>query len=284
MPKFSARLFVHKSCTWRADNHQVSTMVDFRELIRLHDRVAIVTGGARGIGRETAETLSTAGARVVIADRDKGAAEAAATQMSAAGLRASAIHVDVTDEASVEAMVRATMEREGRLDILINNAGIAIRRAAVDLALADWDKVVAVNMTGAFLCARVAARPMIAAGVGGAIVNVASIMGLSGGGLYPNVSYQATKGAIVNMTRALAVEWAPQGVRVNAVAPTYVRTELIEPILKDPELVARIEAMTPLRRLAEPRDVAASIAFLVSPAAAMITGHVLAVDGGFLAQ
>ena len=259
-------------------------MVDLRELIRLHDRVAIVTGGARGIGRETAETLSTAGARVVIADRDKGAAEAAATQMSAAGLRASAIHVDVADEASVEAMVQATMEREGRLDILINNAGIAIRRAAVDLALADWDKVVAVNMTGAFLCARVAVQPMIAAGVGGAIVNVASIMGLSGGGLYPNVSYQATKGAIVNMTRALAVEWAPQGVRVNAVAPTYVRTELIEPILKDPELVARIEAMTPLRRLAEPRDVAASIAFLVSPAAAMITGHVLAVDGGFLAQ
>jgi NAD(P)-dependent dehydrogenase (short-subunit alcohol dehydrogenase family) len=258
-------------------------MVDLRELVRLHDRVAIVTGGARGIGRETAETLSTAGARVVIADRDKGAAEAAATQMSAAGLRASAIHVDVADEASVEAMVRATMEREGRLDILINNAGIAIRRAAVDLALTDWDKVVAVNMTGAFLCARVAARPMIAAGAG-AIVNVASIMGLSGGGLYPNVSYQATKGAIVNMTRALAVEWAPQGVRVNAVAPTYVRTELIEPILKDPELVARVEAMTPLRRLAEPSDVAASIAFLVSPAAAMITGHVLAVDGGFLAQ
>ena len=139
-------------------------------------------------------------------------------------------------------------------------------------------------MTGAFLCARVAVQPMIAAGVGGAIVNVASIMGLSGGGLYPNVSYQATKGAIVNMTRALAVEWAPQGVRVNAVAPTYVRTELIEPILKDAELVARIEAMTPLRRLAEPGDVAAAIAFLVSPAAAMITGHVLAVDGGFLAQ
>jgi NAD(P)-dependent dehydrogenase (short-subunit alcohol dehydrogenase family) len=184
----------------------------------------------------------------------------------------------------VNSMVQATLKREGRLDILVNNAGIAIRRPAVDLARGDWDKVLSVNLTGSFLCARAAAGPMIAAGNGGAIVNVASIMGLSGGGLYPNVSYQATKGAIVNMTRALAVEWAPNVIRVNAVAPTYVRTDLIGPILKDPELVARIEAMTPLRKLAEPADIAAAIAFLVSPAAAMVTGHTLAVDGGFLAQ
>ncbi len=139
-------------------------------------------------------------------------------------------------------------------------------------------------MTGSFLCARAAARRMIAAAQGGAIVNVSSIMGFSGGGLYPNISYQTTKGAIVNMTRALAVEWAPHRIRVNAVAPTYVRTPFIAPLLAQPDLVRKIEDMTPLRRLAEPAEVAAAILFLCGPGAGMITGHTLPIDGGFLAQ
>ena len=160
---------------------------------------------------------------------------------------------------------------------------MAIRRPAVEHSVADWDRVLAVNVTGGFLCAR-RGREMIAAGRPGAIVNVASIMGLSGGGLYPNVSYQTSKGAVVNMTRALAVEWAPHRIRVNAVAPTYVRTPFIQALLDQPDLMARIEAMTPLGRIAEPEEVALAIVFLASPAAAMITGHALPVDGGFLAQ
>jgi len=174
--------------------------------------------------------------------------------------------------------------RHGRLDVLFNNAGIAIRRPSTELPLDDWNKVLAVNMTGVFLCAREAARHMLAGGRGGRIINTASIMGISGGGLYPNVSYQATKGAVVNMTRALAVEWAKQGIRVNAIAPTWVRTPLIRGITESPELLHRIEQLTPMGRLAEPQEMVGAVLFLASRASAMVTGHVLAIDGGFLAQ
>lgn len=238
-------------------------------------RVA-VTGGASGIGLATAQLLAKLGAQPILLDRDGDAAQRAAGAIAGAESHG----LDVVDEEAVAEL----FAKLGALDALVNCAGIAIRRPAVEHSVADWDKVLAVNVTGSFLCARAAAREMIAAGKRGAIVNTASIMGLSGGGLYPNVSYQTSKGAIVNMTRALAVEWAPHGIRVNAVAPTYVRTPFIQPLLEQPELVERIEAMTPLRRLAEPGDVAPAIVFLASPAAAMITGHTLPVDGGFLAQ
>jgi NAD(P)-dependent dehydrogenase (short-subunit alcohol dehydrogenase family) len=252
--------------------------------MRIDGAVAVVTGGARGIGRATAWSLADAGARIVIADLDVAASGEVVAEVAERGGEIWAHQADIAKEDSVDALYDEVVRREGRIDVLVNNAGIAIRRPAVDLALADWEKVVAVNMTGVFLCARAAARHMIAGGRGGAVVNVASIMGLSGGGLYPNISYQTSKGAVVNMTRALAIEWAPHGIRVNAVAPTYVRTQLTAPLFEDPGMAARIEAMTPLKRLAEPADVAAAICFLASPAAAMITGHVLPIDGGFLAQ
>jgi NAD(P)-dependent dehydrogenase (short-subunit alcohol dehydrogenase family) len=248
----------------------------------LEGKVAAVTGAGSGIGLAAAQALAAAGAQVVVLDRAPVADEVIASIKGSHP--ASTLVMDVADEAQVEAAFAEIVARHGGIDILVNNAGLAIRDAAVNLSLEAWDKVVAVNMTGVFLCARTAARHMIAAGRGGAIINTASIMGLSGGGLYPNISYQTTKGAIVNMTRALAVEWAPHRIRVNAIAPTYVRTPFIAPLLAQPELMQRIEAMTPLRRIAEPHEISPAVLFLAGPGAAMVTGHTLPVDGGFLAQ
>lgn len=247
---------------------------------RLDGQVAAVTGAARGIGRRTAEIFVAMGARVVLLDRDGDEAAAAA---AAIGEAASARALDVADEAEVDAAFAEIVAARGRLDILVNNAGMAIRRPTTELSLADWQRVIDVNLTGTFLCARAAGRLMTAQG-SGAIVNLASIMGLSGGGLYPNISYQASKGAVVNLTRALAVEWAGQGVRVNAVAPTWVDTEFIAALKANETLMAEVRRMTPMGRLASTDEIANAILYLASPAAGMVTGHILAVDGGFLAQ
>ena len=247
---------------------------------RLDGQVAVITGGARGIGRATAEAFVAAGARAVLVDRDLDEAKSAATAIGNAEAHA----LDVTDEAAVNRLFDAVAARHGRLDVLVNNAGASIRKPTTELSKAEWDTVIAVNQTSTFLCSRAAARHMLQDKRGGAIVNLASIMGFSGGGLYPNISYQASKGAVVNMTRALAIEWAKDNIRVNAVAPAWVRTGFIAPILGKPELVSAIEAVTPMGRLVEPEEVAAAILFLASPAASMTTGHILAIDGGYLAQ
>lgn len=244
-------------------------------------QTAVVTGGGGGLGRAAALLLAAAGAAVAVLDRDGAAAGEVAAEITASGGKASVHAVDVTDEAAIEAALADVQAAYGSIDILINNAGIAVRSKATEMALPDWNRVVDVNLTGMFLVARAAARYMLG-GDGGAIVNTASIMGLSGG-LFPNVAYQTTKGGIVNMTRALAIEWAPK-VRVNAVAPTFVRTGLTDKLLQNADVLATIEAATPLGRLAEPEEIAAGMLFLTSPAASMITGAILPIDGGYLAR
>lgn len=250
------------------------------DVFRLDGQVAAITGGARGIGYETARLFTAAGARVVLLDIDEAAAAESADRL---GPSASSLRLDVASEADVTRAFDEIVSTHGGLQVLVNNAGMALRRPTTELSLADWQRVVDVNMTGVFLCARSAATHMLRQR-GGVIVNTASIFGISGGGLYPNISYQATKGAVVNMTRALAIEWASSGIRVNAVAPTWVDTEFIGALTANPELVRRIQGVTPLGRLAQAIEVANAILFLASAASSMITGHVLAVDGGFLAQ
>jgi len=249
-------------------------MADPTRLTDLRGDVAVIAGGANGIGAACAELLAACGAQVVVLDRE---------DPPALPEGAEAIALDVTHEGAIDAAMARVVERHGHLDVLVASAGIAIRRPATELSLADWHKVIDVNLTGVFLCARSAARHMIAGG-GGRIITVASVLGVVGGGVYPNVSYQAAKGGVINLTRALALEWAPYGIRVNAVAPTYVRTRLVAGLLADAEVMREIEGRTPLGRLAEPEEVADSVLFLAGQGSAMITGHVLAVDGGYLAQ
>ncbi len=257
------------------------------QILDFSGQVVAITGAARGIGLATARAFAQAGAHVALMDRDAPQVTQAAQdlrhELSANGQRIEGLVVDVTQPDNVRQAIDEVAAWQGRLDVMVNNAGTALRRPTLELSLEDWNRVLEVNLTGVFLCAQAAGRHMVAARRG-SIINTASIMGLSGGGLYPNISYQSTKGAVVNLTRALAVEWAPHRVRVNAVAPTWVRTDFIQPLLGQPELVQRIEAMTPLGRLAEADDIVAAILYLASPAASMVTGHTLPVDGGFLAQ
>lgn len=224
----------------------------------LKNKIAVVTGGAKGIGAATVKAMEGAGARVEVLDLERGC--------------------DVTDEAHV----KQAFERVGAIDILVNNAGRAVRKSAVEVTKEDWDAVLDLNLTAMFLCSRLAHPHMKKRG-GGAIVNLASIMAFSGG-IYPNASYQASKGGVVNLTRALALEWAADNIRVNAVAPTYVRTDLTAPIFSNPELLKTVMGHTPLGRLPEPEDIAAAIVFLASDAARCITGVTLPVDSGYLAR
>ena len=252
------------------------------ELFGVRGKVALITGGGRGIGKETALVLSNAGASVAILDRDEDSATAVAETVTTDGGQAIALVADVSEAQEIDRSVERVADQFGQVDILVNNAALVRRVPALETSIAMWKEVLDVNLTAAFCFSCAAAKRMPSNG--GAIVNIASIMGLSGGGIYPIASYHATKGGLINLTRALAVEWASRHIRVNAVAPTWVRTELTKPLLDDPEMSTTLLELMPLRKFANTIDVAAAVLYLVSPAAALVTGHTLAVDGGFLAR
>ena len=257
------------------ENGGFSTLAQFR----VDGARAVVTGGGKGIGRVACRALAEAGARVAVLDLDGAAAARTADEI---GGGARGWTCDVGEEDAVDRAFAEIGEAFGGVDILVNNAGIARRSATETMSTETWDLLVRVNQTSAFLCSRAAARFMLA-NRRGAIVNVASIMGATGGGYHPNLPYHATKGALVNMTRSLAAEWGRRGVRVNAIAPTYTETDLTLPLREDARVKAWLEERTPMGRFARPEEMAGAILYLCSPASSAVTGVLLPVDCGWLA-
>jgi NAD(P)-dependent dehydrogenase (short-subunit alcohol dehydrogenase family) len=258
------------------------------KLFELENKCAVITGAGRGIGAATAQLFAAAGAQVAVLDQYETYAKRTAEGIVDTGGKAFAVTCDVTKEEEVEEIFGEIAKVFGNApDILVNNAGMAIRKPATEIPLAEWQQVVDLNLTALFSCSRTVARQMRQrrkdAHSGGAIINLASIMGLSGG-IFPNASYQASKGGVVNLTRALALEWAADRIRVNAVAPTFVNTDFTAQIFSNPAILEKVEAHTPLGVLPEVDDIAAAILFLASPAARCITGITLPVDSGFLAR
>ena len=245
----------------------------------LDGRVALVTGAASGLGRAIAVGVAEAGASVRCVDRDAAGNDEVARSI---GQAADAVTVDVTDADAVDAVVDGLVDAAGRIDVLVNSAGIGGRSPAVDYPEDLWDSVMEINLRGTYLACRAAGRHMVAAG-SGSIINIASVGGLAG---FPgSLGYQASKGGVVALTRTLAIEWAPQGVRVNAIAPSQFESAIVlAQWEKEPGMRADWESRTPLGRIGQPDEIVGPAVFLASDAAAMVTGHILAVDGGYLAQ
>ncbi len=240
-------------------------------------RVALVTGGASGIGRATVDRLADDGLTIVIADIQDEAGEAAAAEIRDAGGDAVYRHLDVADETSWNDVVAATLRDQGRIDILVNNAGIGDVEPLEQTSFDSYARVIAVTQTSVFLGMKATADALKASG-SGAVVNVSSIFGIVGGfGVSP--AYAAAKGAVRNLTKNVALLWAQQGVRANSVHPGFIET----PILGETDRTM-LQEVTPMGRLGDPTEVAAAIAFLTSPAASFITGAELYVDGGYLAR
>ncbi len=235
------------------------------------------------MGALFATALAEAGSDVVCADLHVPGAEETAREIEKIGRSALVVEVDVADEDAVTRMVHATLDRFGRLDILVNNAGIAVTGPPEDLTMADWQRVVAVNQTGVFLCAREAAKAMIASHTSGRIINIASILGAVASQPGPATAYAASKGAVINLTRDLAVHWAPHGIRVNALGPAYFPSAMTGDAFAVPEVVIELERRTPMGRTGRLEDLKGPIVFLASDASSYVTGQTLFVDGGWTA-
>jgi NAD(P)-dependent dehydrogenase (short-subunit alcohol dehydrogenase family) len=261
----------------------MTTAPDAFPSFRLDGRTALVTGAARGLGRAISLALADAGADVALGLRDAASAADVVRSIEGMGRRALRLQMDMRDLGQVGGAVDEVVGRWGRLDILVNNAGLGPGNPAEDVTEADFDLTMAVNVKGLFFASQAAGRAMIRAGTGGRIVNLSSQAGFAA--LPTESVYCASKAAVSHLTRCLAVEWGRHGITVNAVAPTFIHTDGTAEALSDPAFEADVlERIAGLHRIGEPMDVAGAVVFLASPAASLITGTTVMVDGGWTAR
>ena len=254
----------------------------YLDKFRLSDRIAVVTGAARGIGLATAEALAEAGARVVLTDMNRDLLDAAVANLSAKGWAVEGELLDVTDSGAAQRVNDAVVARHGRVDILVNNAGIAISNHPAESMTDDvWNKVIDVNLNGLFWCCRAFGKGMLERG-GGSIVNVGSMSGFIVNRPQEQANYNASKAGVHHLTRSLAAEWGARGVRVNAVAPTYIDTEMNQYVYENEEMFRHWVGGTPMNRLGRVDEVASVILFLASDAASLMTGSIVLADGGYV--
>ena len=249
----------------------------------LKDKVAIITGARRGMGRSHALTLARAGAKVVVADISLEDCQKVVDEIKKAKGEALAVKCDVTKKEEVEEMVKKAVEKFGKVDILVNNAGICQFKPFLELTEEEWDRTLDINLKGYFLCAQAAAKEMVQR-KSGVIINIASVaMGQAGVGFPTLVHYCASKGAIVAMTEALALELAPYNIRVNAISPGAIETPMIDPLKKDPKAIEGMLARIPMHRVGKPEEVSNLVLFLASDKSSYMTGSTVVIDGGWLA-